>query len=569
MRNINVQNATGIDLRDITLTGDLTVNALGNISNNGVITAGGTSRITGNVVTLNNVSNNFNNVALNGTSVSIVDLDSINFSGSSSASNNLTVTAFGGDITDSAAAVITVTNDATLSASGNVILDSGNHNFGTVYVNSGGNVTVSDLTGINLGTTSVAGNLSILAGRNAAVADIINTSGVITVGGTASFISSGGSNVTLNNAANQMAGAISATATGGALNNVVIVNNTITQFDQVNAANDLTVTSSGEITDIDAAAVIVGNQTTLVANGNNVILDGNNDFNSFNATSVNNVTLNDVTGLTLPSLNTTGVITTTSNGLSVGAINASAINLDAGNGAIADLNADATNNLVANTVRLRAATGIGSANAIETVTANLDVINNTSGAVGIFNTGSVTLTNLVNRGDIAFSNVGNVELVNVKALDLRTAPTPSSGSLLLEVTNGSVTGIERGSPELNLSVLDIEAYSAIIAVSDEFGTEDRPIIMYIRTGLLLDAAFSSIGFPIAEPEPFTNRSAIQSNAFDAISAVSGLKLVEVESAAEIDQAIFTAVRNYNYDDISIRMPSDQLYEDEEEDKKQN
>jgi hypothetical protein len=49
---------------------------------------------------------------------------------------------------------------------------------------------------------------------------------------------------------------------------------------------------------------------------------------------------------------------------------------------------------------------------------------------------------------------------------------------------------------------------------------------------------------------------------DAIGSASQQRLIEVESIEDIDPAIFTAVRNYNYDDISIRMPRDQLYEDE-------
>lgn len=47
---------------------------------------------------------------------------------------------------------------------------------------------------------------------------------------------------------------------------------------------------------------------------------------------------------------------------------------------------------------------------------------------------------------------------------------------------------------------------------------------------------------------------------DAVGA--GEQLIDVESLADIDPAIFTPVRNYVYQDVSIRLPSDQLYEDE-------
>ena len=47
---------------------------------------------------------------------------------------------------------------------------------------------------------------------------------------------------------------------------------------------------------------------------------------------------------------------------------------------------------------------------------------------------------------------------------------------------------------------------------------------------------------------------------DAVGA--GEQLIDVESLADIDPAIFTPVRNYVYQDVSIRLPSDQLYENE-------
>jgi hypothetical protein len=39
-------------------------------------------------------------------------------------------------------------------------------------------------------------------------------------------------------------------------------------------------------------------------------------------------------------------------------------------------------------------------------------------------------------------------------------------------------------------------------------------------------------------------------------------LVEVEPIEEINPAVFTEVRNYSYDNVSIRFPCDQLFEDE-------
>ena len=47
-------------------------------------------------------------------------------------------------------------------------------------------------------------------------------------------------------------------------------------------------------------------------------------------------------------------------------------------------------------------------------------------------------------------------------------------------------------------------------------------------------------------------------------------MIELESLAQIDPAIFTDVRNYSHSDNALRMPVDQRYDDsEEEEKKKN
>ena len=69
------------------------------------------------------------------------------------------------------------------------------------------------------------------------------------------------------------------------------------------------------------------------------------------------------------------------------------------------------------------------------------------------------------------------------------------------------------------------------------------------------------------PNDFIGDNAYRNRALQAIESLSGQQLIEVESLAEIDPAIFTDVRNYNHSDIALMMPSDQRYseDDEEED----
>ena len=50
--------------------------------------------------------------------------------------------------------------------------------------------------------------------------------------------------------------------------------------------------------------------------------------------------------------------------------------------------------------------------------------------------------------------------------------------------------------------------------------------------------------------------------FDSLNSVSGQQLIEIESLADIDPAIFTELHNYSQKNISIRLPRDQMFDDE-------
>ncbi|MBI3561252.1 MAG: hypothetical protein HY080_05985 [Gammaproteobacteria bacterium] len=48
-----------------------------------------------------------------------------------------------------------------------------------------------------------------------------------------------------------------------------------------------------------------------------------------------------------------------------------------------------------------------------------------------------------------------------------------------------------------------------------------------------------------------------------------LQMIELESLGEVDPAIFTAVKNYYYEDIAIKMPEGQRYGDDEDNEKKH
>lgn len=243
-------------------------------------------------------------------------------------------------------------------------------------------------------------------------------------------------------------------------------------------------------------------------------------------------------------------------GLSAVSVGAGSINVNALNGAITDNNSD-QNNLTASSVVLRADSGIGTAtDAIETVTGQLDVINNgaASGTVDIANTGDVLITNLVNNGNIGFTNTSDVTIDHIDA-------GFTTGLFQMDISDGAVFGIDRGSIDF-LTVPDITADSAFITVNGEFGTFERPIVLKLNSEFFLASTVSSTFF-LGGPPPVNNdTSALQISVFDSINSVSGQQLIEVESIADIDPAIFTELRNYNEEDVAIRLPRDQVFEDE-------
>ena len=128
------------------------------------------------------------------------------------------------------------------------------------------------------------------------------------------------------------------------------------------------------------------------------------------------------------------------------------------------------------------------------------------------------------------------------------------------MANGSVFGVNRGGVDF-FSVPDITADSALITVNGNFGTFARPIVLKLNSEFFLS---SNIGNPIYFPKPpeiVNDRSTIKRSSFDQLNN-SGQRLIEIESIADVDPAIFTELHNYYQENISIRLPRDQMFEDE-------
>jgi CSLREA domain-containing protein len=177
--NIDITNTTGINLPAIAAPANLSINAGGTISQNGLITVVGlaTFNAGANPITLTNPSNNFTGaVSLTNTganNVAIRDVNTINFAASSLGNGTLSVNAVGitqtGAITQVAnAGAVTFNAGAGVITLANV----GNDFTGLVSVNNSGNnnVSVQDSTDLPIGLSNLgSGTLNLDAGSSGSI----------------------------------------------------------------------------------------------------------------------------------------------------------------------------------------------------------------------------------------------------------------------------------------------------------------------------------------------------------------------------------------------------------------
>lgn len=251
---------------------------------------------------------------------------------------------------------------------------------------------------------------------------------------------------------------------------------------------------------------------------------------------------------------------------------AGAVTLAAHDGAVTDNNGQ-TINVTAQRLVVDAEAGIGANDVIETLVNELSVSNN-QGDIRLENGQEVRVDRLRSNGNIVFSNLaGSVTLDNTNGLlftrnepDARLAGGTMNanydiGTLTINVAQGDLTAVN--SP--NLDNPDIVARNAaLIAPTGNIGSPGRPLVIYVKDSLFIGGlrSWSPLwGFDTA-PQFVENTSTIQGNLSDLLASGSE-QLVAVETLEEVNPAIFTSVRNYFYDDISILLPRDQLYYDGE------
>ncbi len=594
--NATISDANSIDLRQLTVGGDLTVvadaddtgtdNAITDTSGNINVTGSTylSSSSTGDII-LNRASSSHNFAgAIHAATHNSTELASV-------AIRNQLDTQLGniittdlqvistGNIADAGA--IQVSGLATLSSGTDIDLSTtpADNAINSLAITNANDVLVITNTALTLDTLNLQGLLDLQA-DSIATSQNIQLNGNITLNALIgdldinnNLASSAG---TLTLAAEQNINQLAATQIDGANINITSRNGNISQNGSINNQSGTLTLSAAQSVDMGITGS-TNSSGAVTISGGDLTLQGVTAQGDLLATSTSGGiqqtnTLQSATGNI--ELDSAGTITMASNAgsvaggdisyISVGdqqlaqlTASGGSISIETGNGRIIDGNGGVMN-LTAGSISIRADSGIGTTtDAIETGTQNMDIINNGTGnsVINLNNTGNVIVHNLVNQGDIIYNNDTDVTIDNIDA-------GFTTGTLSLNVDNGSVYGIDRGAGVDFLNIPDITADAALITVNGAFGTFERPIVLRLNSEFLLASTVSSTYF-LGGPPPVNNdTSAIKLSVFDSINSVSGLQLIEVESLADLDPAIFSQIYNYALLDVSIRMPRDQVFEDQ-------
>ena len=233
------------------------------------------------------------------------------------------------------------------------------------------------------------------------------------------------------------------------------------------------------------------------------------------------------------------------------AVNSSGQIIDINDGAVA------VTNFVANNLVLTAASGIGDSNELETQISFMDIINTGANNIRLDQNGSVEITRLHNansNGTIQIDSNGTFTIHQGSILAKR-----DTGRVEMITTNGDFLGLDDGTTNAHIT-----AKTGSFIASGTFGTQANPIIVDMPAAPdgIVEITATTISVSFVPEKPEATLTGLDISALSVVSAVAGEQLIEIESLGDIDPAIFTALRSYSQEDVAIRMPRDQRYEDE-------
>lgn len=314
--NVVLRDKNALELAESTISGALTVTTAGAITQSGALTVADKTTLTAGTGATNHITlteaNDFEELAIvSARNVELTDTNELLLA-TSRIYGTLIVTA-GGSVTQSGA--VTVTGLATFNlTSGDLTLNHASNNFGVVTIPSApGSVWLRDTNSLVLGNVAVADDLTLQANLNSSSRTALSQLGstAITVGGSTTLAAGSASTITLNNSGNVLHGSDPDDAVSVVSAYATLRNNADTQLGPSSVSRNLSVASTGGIT--QSGPLFVGRIANLSAAVDIVLADADNDFGTVMA-SAGNVTLNDVNSLVLGASTVGGALDVTTNG---------------------------------------------------------------------------------------------------------------------------------------------------------------------------------------------------------------------------------------------------------------
>ncbi len=453
--NVTVRN--GSDALNFGLSkfnGSLSVFSGGSLTQSGALSVNGVATFTitgaGNDITLDNPANNFNGTVTivaggAGQDVSLRDVNGIVL-GNVNVGGNLSIVANNNStkrvaISQTGASTVTVAGSTTLTvgSASTITLNNAGNDFhgpaGSLSVTAGANATLRDTGALNLGTSNLSGNLTVIAGGD------VTDAGNLVVGKVATFTAT---NVILDQANNDF-GTVAATAGTVTLNDMNSV-----VLGPINAA-DLNVTANGAIT--QKAALVVTGTTTLDAGASNDITlsKSTNNFNVVRIVAADDVILRDSNAIQIaPDASTTtvsGNLTVTAGGaITEGTGN---VLVTAGKttlkGTVITLNSPANN---FNEVAITSGTNV----TIQDVDALILAASKISGALTVQTGGELSQSGplSVKSGATTLNAGVNDIVLNHPGNDFLSVAIPNANQVTLRDTNAIVLGPSNIAGDLNV-----------------------------------------------------------------------------------------------------------------------
>ena len=412
--------------------------------------------------------------------------------------------------------------NVSVGAGNDVNLNNGANDLATVSVMSGNNVAVVDTNAIDLGASTVSGDLAVTAPSG------ITNSGALSVAGNSTFTANTlGSSILLGNAGNVFTGTVAFASTGG-LANVTVVDTTALDLQALTLTGNLSATGAG----LTQSGVLDINGTSTFNGGANAITltNADNDFTgavSLNNSGANNVAVTDTNAIDLGASSVGGNLTVTAGGAITdsGSISAAALTTTSDGGTVLD-----------------------AGHSVSQFTAT----NTTSGNITFTNTGTLAVAATNAAGDVTITNNGDVLLGLVSA----------SGNTVNITASGSGADIlnNNGSTNVQSSIVNLTANSRIGSSASEPITLDIDVSGEVN--LKFSAAEAFIKNLHQTAVTVTGGGSVVDLVGSAIAGAGKAQDTELASVGFVDWSLFSEdLSLFGVVEPGIKLPKDQIEDD--------